>query len=108
MTGLLRTDIAKEIVKASELYAEMVEKEMLLEDGRIKVKMEAVQRIMQAGDNPLTSKPHSFSSAEAGVNTDSVYADYLAKVRTAVVNRMLARGNYEAALAAARIVTDAT
>jgi hypothetical protein len=78
-------------------YAEAIANEMSLEDGRAKIKMEAVQRIMAAGDNPMTGKPHSFSSAEAIVNTDRDYSDYLAKLREAAVNRILAKGNYDAA-----------
>lgn len=96
-------DFVTQITKTAEHYGQMVENEMSLEDGRIKVKMEAIQRIMQSGDNPLTGKPHSFSSAEAIVNTDRDYSDYLAKVREAAVNRILARGNYEAALASAKL-----
>jgi hypothetical protein len=78
-------------------YAEAIANETSLEDGRAKIKMEAVQRIMAAGDNPMTGKPHSFSSAEAIVNTDRDYSDYLAKLREAAVNRILAKGNYDAA-----------
>jgi hypothetical protein len=78
-------------------YADAIANETSLEDGRAKIKMEAVQRIMAAGDNPMTGKPHSFSSAEAIVNTDRDYSDYLAKLREAAVNRILAKGNYDAA-----------
>lgn len=106
MPTITPADLVKQITKTSEQYAQMVENEMSLEDGRIKVKMEAVQRIMHSGDNPLTSKPHSFSSAEAIVNTDHMYSDYLAKVREAAVNRILARGNLDAALAAARLASE--
>ena len=80
--------------------------EMSLEDGRAKIKMEAVQRIMAAGDNPMTGKPHSFSSAEAVANTDKTYNDYLAKVREAAVQRILARGHYEAAIAEAHLMAN--
>jgi len=88
---------------ATKTLADAVEKEMSLEDGRAKVKMEAVQRIMDAGDNPMTGKPHSFSSAEAMANTDKVYSDYLATVRQAAVQRILARGRYESALIEAQL-----
>jgi hypothetical protein len=83
--------------------AEAVMAEQTLEDGRIGAKMAAVTRIMQSGDNPLTGKPHSFSSAEALVNTDSAYQDYLLQQRIAVRDRIVAKGDYDAAVAAARL-----
>ena len=92
---IARLQKQQEITK--QKYAEAISNEMSLEDGRIKIKMEAVQRIMRSGDNPMTAKPHSYSSAEAIVNTDSEYSDYLAELREAAVNRMIARGNYDAA-----------
>ena len=61
-------------------------------------------RIMAAGDNPMTSKPHSFSSAEAVANTDKTYNDYLATVRNAAVQRILARGRYDSALIEAQLI----
>lgn len=96
-------DIVKQIEEAYEKYATAAEAEMLLEDGRAEVKNAATQRIMQAGDNPLTGKPHSFSSADAIVNTDAEYAEYLAKVRAATIARIRARGVVDAALAAVKI-----
>ncbi len=94
------------IAAATAAYATAVENEMTLEDNRIGVKMAAVSRIMTAGDNPLTGKPHSFSSAEALVNTDAEYSDYLGKIREATKTRILARGTYEAALAAAQLTAN--
>lgn len=91
------------IKEAVEIYAAAVKAEMTLEDNRAQVKMAAVQRIMRAGDNPMTSKPHSYSSAEAIVNTDREYSDYLEKMRNAAVARILARGTYDVALTAARL-----
>jgi hypothetical protein len=85
-------------------YAEAVKAEMFFEDSRAQVKMAAVQRIMRAGDNAMTGKPHSYSSAEAIVNTDREYSDYLGKLREAAVARILARGAYDAALAEARLM----
>lgn len=98
------TSLLSNIAKATEALAEAVSNEMSLEDGRAKIKMEAVQRIMAAGDNPMTGKPHSFSSAEAVANTDKVYNDYLATVRQAAVQRILARGRYDAALIEAQLI----
>jgi hypothetical protein len=98
------TSLLSNIAKATEALAEAVSNEMSLEDGRAKIKMEAVQRIMAAGDNPMTSKPHSFSSAEAVANTDKVYNDYLATVRQAAVQRILARGRYDSALIEAQLI----
>lgn len=97
--------LLKNIADATEHYAQSVANEMSVEDGRTAVKMAAVQRIMAAGDNPMTNKPHSFSSAEAIVNTDRDYSDYLAKLRETVSNRILARGRYESALLEAQLVS---
>lgn len=77
--------------------------EQALEDARINVKLAAIDRIMARGDNQFTGKPHSFSSAEAIVNTDDEYQSYLERLRNAARDRMLARGEYEAAIAAARL-----
>jgi hypothetical protein len=91
------------ISSATIAYANAVENEAALEDGRITVKMAAISRIMTSGDNPLTGKPHSFSSAEALVNTDADYTEYLGKIREATKARIIARGNYEAALAVVQL-----
>lgn len=96
-------DVVKQIEEAYKNYAAAAEAEMALEDGRAAVKNAATERIMRGGDNPLTGKPHSFSSADAIVNTDAEYAEYLAKVRAASVARILARGAVDAALASSRI-----
>jgi hypothetical protein len=99
-------NFADNITHAAAVLADAVRSESELEDNRIAVKMAAVERIMRSGDNPLTSKPHSFSSAEALVNTDDAYSDYLGQCRDAAHARMIARGNYDAALATARIVAE--
>lgn len=93
----------KKIEKAAANLADAVVNETALEDGRIAEKLAAIERIMAAGDNVLTGKPHSFSSAEAMVNTDPAYQDYLARQRDAVRARILARGAYDAAVAEARL-----
>jgi hypothetical protein len=96
-------NVVKQIEEAYKNYAAAVELTQALEDGRQAVKNAAAERIMRGGDNPLTGKPHSFSSADAIVNTDAEYAEYLAKVRAASVARILARGAVDAALAVARV-----
>lgn len=100
-------DYAKQIEATGEALAEAVKAEMALEDTRPQIKFAAIERIMAAGDNPLTGKPHSFSSAEAAVHVDQTYMDFLARVREATVNRIRARAQYEAALARARVQTEA-
>lgn len=97
------TRLIESIYTTAEKYAAAVKHEMELEDGRIGVKMAAIKRIMDAGDNPLTGKPHSFSSAEALVNTDKEYFQYLGQQRDAVVERIMAKAKYEAALAETRL-----
>jgi hypothetical protein len=87
----------------AEVFADAVVREMELEDTRHHVKIAAIERIMKSGDNPMTGKPHSFSSAEALVNTDAEYAAHLEKQRDAARARILARGAYDAAIAAAKV-----
>lgn len=97
------TDFVKDIETAASNLADATDVEMRLEDERVHHKLAAIDRIMSGGDNPFTSKPHSFSSAEAIVNTDDGYQEYLSRLRMAVRDRIIARGNYDAALAAARL-----
>lgn len=94
---------ATNIIDAGAHLAATSKKEMELEDGRHVVKMAAVTRIMQSGDNPLTGKPHSFSSAEALVNSDSAYSAYLGELRQAAFDRIVARSLYDAAVAVAQL-----
>lgn len=97
------TKLLHNIADAAEHLAEATKNEMALEHGRPVVKMQAIAGIIKAGDNPLTGKPHSFSSAEMLVEQDPVYAAHLAKLREAVENRILARGRYDAALVEAQM-----
>ena len=99
-------NFADNITVAATALADAVRRESEPEDNRISVKMAAVERIMKSGDNPLTGKAHSFSSAEALVNTDNAYSDYLGQCRDAMHARIIARGNYDAALANARLAAD--
>jgi hypothetical protein len=97
------TTLIDDIHRASVRLADSVEAEQSLEDARINIKLAAIERIMSRGDNTLTGKPHSFSSAEAVVNTDDEYQEYLERQRNAVRNRIIAKGVYDAAVAAARL-----
>lgn len=100
-------DYAKHIVDAGDVLAHAVKEEMTLEDLRANIKFAAIERIMHSGDNPLTGKPHSASSAEAIVNLDPEYAAYLTQLRDAVARKIRAKAQYEAALAAARLQSEA-
>jgi hypothetical protein len=100
-------DYAQHIVDAGDILAVAVKEEMTLEDQRAEIKFAAINRIMRAGDNPLTGKPHSFSSAEAQVHLDAEYGDYLGAMREAAAKRIRARAQYEAAVAAARLAAEA-
>lgn len=102
------TDFEMRINNAARELAEATVAEMALEDSRITAKVAAIDRIMSAGDNTFTGKPHSFSSAEAIVNTDETYQSYLERQRNAVRDRILARGAYDAAVAAARLAEKGT
>lgn len=83
--------VAIDEVRASgNEYANLVHREMALEHERAGRKAEAVARIMASGDNPLTHKPHSASSAEAVAETDHAYAAHLAEIREVVLAKNLA------------------
>ena len=97
------SDYATKIEQAAVTLADAVVHEMELEDTRHVVKLNAIEYIMGSGDNKLTGKPHSFSSAEALVHTDDSYAAHLTKLRHAARDRILAKGRYDAALASARL-----
>ena len=95
--------LVHDIETTSHTFADAVMAEQSLEDNRINVKLAAIDRIMARGDNQFTGKPHSFSSAEAIVNTDEEYASYLERLRNAARARIIAKGNYDAAVAAAHL-----
>lgn len=100
-------DYAQHIVDAGDILASAVKAEMTLEDQRAEIKFAAIERIMKAGDNPLTGKAHSFSSAEAQVHMDADYSEYLGAMREAAAKRIRARAQYDAAIAAARLKAEA-
>jgi hypothetical protein len=97
------SNYATKIEQAAVTLADAVVHEMELEDNRHVVKLNAIEDIMGSGDNKLTGKPHSFSSAEALVHTADSYAAHLTKLRHAARDRILAKGRYDAAVAAARL-----
>ena len=71
--------------------------EINLEDQRPIKKLAAIVRIMQSGENTLTGKPHSASSAESQVETDDAYAAHRRQQLDAAVTAILCRARYEAA-----------
>lgn len=99
-------DYAQHIIDAGDILAQAVKEEMTLEDMRAGVKIDAIERIMKSGDNPLTGKPHSASSAEAVVSQDAAYAAHLTQLRDAVARKIRAKAQYDAAVAAARLQAD--
>lgn len=96
---------AQDILDRGVELATAVTRETTLENGRHAVKLAAIERIMKSGDNPMTGKPHSFSSAEAAVTLDAQYANYLDDLAQAQHERIMARARYDAAIAAARLMT---
>lgn len=81
---------------AAKEYGEAQARESELEDERCFVKRDAIRRIMQQ-PNDETGKPHSASSAEKVVETDSEYAAFRKTQRDAVIATQLARGRFYAA-----------
>lgn len=99
-------DYAQNILDCGTELAVAVAAETNMENERHGIKLAAIERIMKSGDNPFTNKPHSFSSAEAAVSTDPVYAQHLEDLAKAQYNRIIARAKYDAALAAARLAPE--
>lgn len=91
---------ADKIVAAGNELADAVFYEMKLMDERHVVKMQAIDDIMASGDNPKTGKPHSFSSAEALVESHRDYAAHLSKLREAARDRVIAKAKYDGAYVA--------
>lgn len=100
-------DCVTDIRNAGAELANAVFAEMELIDRRHVVKMEAIDEIMGSGDNPKTGKPHSFSSAEAQVESHPAYAAHLAKIREAARDRILAKAKYDSAVVAGRLAAHA-
>ena len=92
--------LADDIRTAGKNLADAVFDEQKLEIDRPVVKLAAIERIMASSANTLTGKPHSFSSAEAAVHTDSAYRNYLLDLADAGRKTIIARAEYDAAKAA--------
>ena len=94
---------AENIKTAAKNLSAAVRQQMTLEKDRHVVKMAAISRIVSGGDNPLTGKPHSFSSAEAVVHTDAEYDAHVVKIIDATCDKLIAVGDYDAAVAEAQM-----
>lgn len=95
------------IVEAANKLALATQRETALEDLRPAKKQAAILRLM-ATENPLTStsdkpKLHSASSAEAVVEMDAEYAQHRSQQSAAVIARITAWGEYEAAVLRAKM-----
>lgn len=97
-------DYATKIRTTGVALADAVKKTIDMENRRHVVKLACIDRIMKAGDNPLTGKAHSFSSAEAAVAADAEYLAYLDTLSTAIREKLVAEAEFAAAKAAARLV----
>lgn len=97
-------EYAQDIAEAGLSLAEATLREMAIEDTRPLVKAEAIRRLVGT-ENPANGKLHSASSAEAVVEMDAEYAATLKAKREAVFQKIVARANYDASVAAARLAT---
>lgn len=95
--------VAENIKTAAKKLSDAVRRQMTLEKDRHVIKMAAISRIVASGDNPLTAKPHSFSSAEAVVHTDAEYDAHLSNIIDATCDKLIAVGDYDAAVAEAQM-----
>lgn len=68
------TEAIDAVEAAGAALAQALCEEQTAEDGRAAAKVAAIRRLMDAGPNALTGKPHSASSAEAIVETDALAA----------------------------------
>jgi hypothetical protein len=84
----------------SAAYAFAVGQEQQIEDERPAAKHAAILRVMASGPNEQTGKAHSASSAEAIVEMEPGYADYLKRRRDAVMFTILQRCERDIAHAA--------
>lgn len=94
---------ADNIRNAAQKLSAAVRAQMTLEKEKAPLKLAAISRIVAAGDNPLTGKPHSFSSAEAVVHNDAEYDAHITKIIDATCDKLLAVGEYDAAIAESHI-----
>lgn len=75
--------------EAATRFAVARVEEQKLEDERHVVKQRVIARLM-ATDNAETGKQHSATSAEKVVNLDPEYAEYLARQRSALLEKDMA------------------
>lgn len=94
---------ADNIRNAAKNLSDAVRRQMTLEKDRHNIKLAAITRIIAAGDNPMTGKPHSFSSAEAAVHSDMEYDACLTNIIDATCDKLIAVGEYDAAIAEAQM-----
>lgn len=85
------------LAESARRHAALIRHEMALDHLRPVRKHEAIARIMASGLNPMTGKPHSYSSAETLAETDPEYAHQLAELRDAVAARATAAAEQRAA-----------
>lgn len=77
--------------EAVELYANLTHREMEFAASRPIIKIAAIRRLIGTR-NEMTMKPHSVSSAEAEVESDAEYSDYLKSIRRTVYEKICAEG----------------
>lgn len=81
---------------AAAAYTEASVEEMRVEDTRALEKTAAIARLMQT-DNPLNGRRHSASSAEAVVEMDTQYSEFLRGRRRATAVKLAAMSEMYAA-----------
>lgn len=99
--------LVRQVGLTARALAAATKEELELDHQRHVVKMQTIAKIVRSGDNPLTGKPHSFSSAELLVEQDPDYAQHMTKLREATEKRIIARGDYESALVEAQLMANA-
>jgi hypothetical protein len=89
-------ELIERFTAAHEAYVDFTVQEMECDDHKPVVKHTAIMSILGT-ENVATKKPHTYSSAEAIVETDAGYAEFLKKRRDVIASKMKARGDMEAA-----------
>ena len=88
-----RVSTVEERIEAARLErvkeADAVHTLATLEDQRHLFKLAAIERLAANSTQPISGKPHSYSSAESLAETDEAYASYLAELREAARQRIL-------------------
>lgn len=94
--------VIAQVEALAQRHAALTHRESELEAERPLAKLEAIRRVMVM-QNGLTGKAHSYSSAEAQVETDAEYSAYLKVQRNVVLEKGLTWANLEAARLRARL-----